>query len=259
MHALKDEAMKTNHFLIGAALCLAVGLSLYFFVSHPVTELASDSTDTAVDSAALPVTKDEPSRGVPAAVDAHSIAGKDQASLSASIPQYGRDICDAADTECRMDPLSASTAEEARWLSQHGYPTHEQLAEYEGLTTDALRDKAATGDLVYRSLYGRRRLEEGEYVPGLGVLIDTARSGGLYALYVASASYSDPGSVQPDMISSFAHLRLAYLMGDSQAANALARLASERGYGPVELRLADAQAAHLRKQMFPSMNASPRP
>lgn len=252
--------MKKNHFLVGSAVGLAVGLSLYFFVSRPVADLTSRPTDAVVDSATLPVKKDEPLREVAAAVDdARGMRARDQAALPASIPQYSRELCDAADTECRMDPLSASTVEEARWLSQHGYPTHEQLAEYDGLTTDALRDKAETGDLVYRSLYGRRLLEEGEYVPGLGVLTDTARSGGLYALYVSSASYSNPGSIQPDMISSLADLRLAYLMGDSQAANALAKLASERGYGPVELRLADAQAAHLQQQMFPNMNASPRP
>jgi hypothetical protein len=251
--------MKTSHFVVGAMAALVVGLSLYFFVGRSGAVLMAHSADAAVGSAAPPVAMKESSRGVLATVDTRSTAARDQAPPPESISQYRRELCDAADTECRMDPLSASTVEEARWLSQHGYPTHEQLAEYDGLTTDALRDKAETGNLVYRSLYGRRLLEEGEYVPGLGVLTDTARSGGLYALYVSSASYSNPGSIQPDVISSLADLRLAYLMGDSRAANALAKLASERGYGPVELRLADAQAAHLQQQMFPNMNASPRP
>lgn len=251
--------MKTNHLLIGAATCLAVGLSLYLFVNRQSARLALRPSDAVTDAATLMATSKEPSREVPKAVDTHPLRARDPSPLPASPPQYKRELCDATDTECRRDPLSASTAEEARWLAQHGYPTHEQLADYDGLSTDALRDKAATGDLVYRSLYGRRLLEEGEYLRGLGVLTDTARNGGLYALYETSASYSDPGSVHPDMMSGLADLRLAYLMGDSRAADALAKLASERGYGLVEMRLADEQAAHLRKQIFPNIYMAPRP
>lgn len=166
--------------------------------------------------------------------------------------------CDVSEAECEMDPLVAKTSEEAQWLLQHGYPTHEQLQGYEALTTDALREKAITGDLLYRAFYGRRLIEEGDYMPGVANLIAAAREGGIYALYEMSAAHGKDDE-HFSRVDNLAYLRLAYLMGDARAAVRLAQVASDRGYGIAELMYPDQHAAHLRKQMLGETNVPPRP
>jgi len=185
-------------------------------------------------------------------------ATQPQAPLSES-EAFERVICSRDDMGCSRDALAANSPEEARWLNQHGYPTEEQIRASDALSTSALRDLAAGGSLAYGALLGRRLLEEEAYVPGMGKLIETARAGGIYSLHVISDTHANMSGPQPDMVGSLAYLRLAYLMGDRKAGDLLALRAEQFGAGPVELRMADEQAAHLRNQMFQNIFVPPRP
>lgn len=168
--------------------------------------------------------------------------------------------CERSDEACQDSPLAASSYEEAVWLSQHGYPTAQQLADYDITTTDSLRAAAASGDLASRALYGRRLVEEGDYYGGTLQLYKAAKSGGYYALYELSDVYLSPehnyGPSEP-----FAYLRVAYLLGDAKASRYMAQILAARDGGGadiVEMRLIDDRAAELRKNAY-TTPASPRP
>lgn len=250
--------------LASLAVLVALGLLIWRWSSHLSTIPDKDGLVSAQLMDGSRESGPNATDNVAIADESTPIDGKQvvrsQAALSES-EAFERVICSLHDddTACTRSVLASSSPEETKWLSQHGYPTEEQINAADALSTSALRDLAASGSLAYGALLGRRLLEEDAYVPGIGRLIDTARAGGIYALHVASDTYANVNGPQPDMVESLAYLRLAYLMGDRKAGNVSALRAEQFGVGPVELRMADERAAHLRQQMFPNMYVPPRP
>lgn len=169
-------------------------------------------------------------------------------------------VCEPSSDECLGNPVAASSYEEAVWLSRHGYPTAEQLADYEMTPTESLRDAAAAGDLASRALYGRRLVEEGDYLGGVSQLFKASEVGGYYALYELSEVYGTPGGRNYGPSEPFAYLRVAYLLGDAKAGRYLAQVLAERGGADiVEMRMIDERAAQLRKSAYGTTPVEPRP
>lgn len=126
--------------------------------------------------------------------------------------------CPDYTSDCTADdPLVAASNEEAEWLSENGYPSIQTLKKYETITLEELRGKQNKSQIDTLML-SEKMAEKNERNNGKALAHSVAMQGNLYALYVLSEIHAMPGPGF-DRIESGAYLRLAYLMGDSKAAD----------------------------------------
>lgn len=245
-----------NRWPWAAAALIAVAALVWFMrpAGH-VDASTAPGTHTAAPGAGHEVAP-VPAPAAASAARQAAPSATDSARMEAFVAQWA--TCDASADACKDNPLAASSYKEAVWLNQHGYPTAQQLADYEVTPTAYLRAAAATGNLAARALYGRRLIADGDYRAGMSQLFDASEAGGYYALYELSEVYASPEHSAG--FETFSYLRLAYLLGDAKAGRYLAQLLDARGGASLfEMRMIDDRAAELRKNAYGTTPAVPRP
>jgi TPR repeat protein len=244
--------MKSKMFFPLAIACLAVLFGGYLWwssslsdkpvptYSEPASESSAASVDANVDEKA-----DTPAL-------AHTAVG---------IPVHGAYIppdqyC-SGDRSCMSDPKTAKNPSDYDWLRKHGYPTREEESLYKAVSESQLREEAGRGNLVAISALGERLIATGQREEGLDVLRKAINQGSIYAYYGMSDFYysgpGKPGSIQQ----SAAYLRVAYMMGDHEAATLL--LHKYGNLSRVELESIDRTAALLYQRSANGRLPSPRP
>ena len=128
--------------------------------------------------------------------------------------------CDG-DAACLRDPSTPRSAEDASWLKVHGYPDRSRREELATLDEEALR-RAGARELAATSVLAERLAAEGRRDEALKVWIAAAQRGSLHAYHgIAALVAADEARGGPREAA--AYLRLAYLLGDHGAAQALYR------------------------------------
>ena len=125
------------------------------------------------------------------------------------------------DAACLRDPSTPRSAEDASWLKVHGYPDRNRRVELERLDEDALR-RAGTRELAAMAVLAERLAAEGRRDEALKVWIAAAQRGSLHA-YHGIAALVAADEARGGAREAAAYLRLAYLLGDHGAAQALYR------------------------------------
>lgn len=173
---------------------------------------------------------------------------------SASVAQY---LCSQSDSGCKSDgdPFVASSEDEARWLSQHGYPSKEEFARLRLLTPSQLEAEAVSGNGAAAVMHAKKvGMQPGRFSEGVLKLHEQAVSGNLYAYYGLSELYWRNVD-NKNLVDSAAYLRVAYLLGDWKAADQLARF----NLPQAEMVAADRRAASLLSSFSGGMEPSRRP
>jgi len=125
------------------------------------------------------------------------------------------------DADCLRDPSTPRSAEDASWLKVHGYPDRGRREEWAKLDEDALR-RAGARELAAVSVLAERLAAEGRRDEALKAWIAAAQRGSLHAYHgIAALVAADEARGGPREAA--AYLRLAYLLGDHGAAQALYR------------------------------------
>jgi hypothetical protein len=154
-----------------------------------------------------------------------------------------------------VDPLSAQSEQESRWLVRHGYPTRQEEQRLKALGMEQLYAEAKTGNVPANVVYGYRvALQPGRFYDGLGHLRKLAVKGKLYAYYGISEAYWD-SSDHRSIVDSAAYLHVAYLLGDKRAK----RQAKESRYHRFELSSARKRGEGLLETFAGDVKPSPRP
>ncbi|HEY5804808.1 MAG TPA: hypothetical protein VIT90_14040 [Lysobacter sp.] len=157
---------------------------------------------------------------------------------------------------CTSDLLSASSEAEARWLQVNGYPAERELKALEALGDAQLADRVKKGSLPAMVVYGERLSLAGNTQTGMTLLLDAANRGSLYAYYGFSNVYRQVPGLR-DHIEAAAYLRVAYILGDSKAAQQM--LSDFPGYGPADYSVVDRRASQLYKTLARERRPSVRP
>jgi len=159
--------------------------------------------------------------------------------------------------------LIAKSPAEALWLANAGYPTPEQVKLAQNLPLTEL-EKESKNSPAMRTLYGERLLKEGKQVEASDEIRKSIALGSIYGLYKLSDVYGTKGLLQDDMMS-LAALRVAYLMGDGNAAGALYEKTGNMS--AIEMKMVDEQAMVLYRRVLIDryrvvgygINVAPRP
>lgn len=125
------------------------------------------------------------------------------------------------DAECLRDPSTPRSAEDASWLKVHGYPDRRRRAELGKLDESALR-VAGERELAALGILAERLVTEGRRDDALKLYVSAAQRGSLYA-YHGIAALVAADEARGGAEEAAAYLRLAYLLGDHGAAQALYR------------------------------------
>lgn len=166
--------------------------------------------------------------------------------------------CRQGPEECKLDPLVASSAAEALWLQNNGYPTRRQIEESQNLSATQLKQRAIqSGSLADRALYAEKLANEGSTREALGLLGDVVTRGGTYGLYSISAVYASSNSDLFNPKLSRAYLRAAYLSGDSKATGTMVNRFPQFDT-PAENYVVDKRASEIHRS-FLSGRSTPRP
>lgn len=164
-------------------------------------------------------------------------------------------LCEAGPA-CESDVLGASTADEAKWLMQNGYPSPEQLERFEAMSNDQLKKEADSGSLAAMVNYGERLVSNGDSKGGLVYIFDATQRGSIYGYYAMSGVYQHtPGLTS--IVESGAYLRVAYILGDSKASEELQRRFP--GLQQVEQAAIDRRASSLYQTFAHTKQPTPRP
>lgn len=145
---------------------------------------------------------------------------------------------------CANSPLAASSEAEAQWLQTHGYPSESELKALQALGDAQLADRVKQGSLPAMALYGERLALAGDSQTGLTLLMDAANRGSIYSYYGLSRVYSQAPTLK-DNLQAAAFLRVAYILGDSKAAQQM--LKDFPKYGPADYSVVDRRASELYK------------
>lgn len=150
-------------------------------------------------------------------------------------------------------PFDARSAAEAAWLIKHGYPTKLEKFHLETISRDALDSEVASGNRAAAVELGRRIALEGNVLDGKIMLREQAQSGNLYAYYGLAevSARADP----PSLVDSAAYRRIAYMLGDDQAAAEIARM----HLTSAELVAADQRASRMYSGYAGEQLRDPRP
>jgi len=164
--------------------------------------------------------------------------------------------CPGADVDCANSPNIASSAEEARWLLDHGYPTLAQIRDLGSKTTsDYESEYRRTGSKVAQTLWALSLSTNNELTNAVGVLGESIQTGNVFAYYVLSDIYMRAPHYA-NLTMSAGYMRAAYLAGDPKAGTLYQQKYSH--LSPVEHSQADKDAYQFFKNLGQSRNY-PRP
>jgi len=159
-------------------------------------------------------------------------------------------ICN--NSACESDPLYARSPEEAAWLFRNGYPSATDIANWQALSDEQLKKIADGGSLAAKSVYGERIALKGD-MRGLDELLQAANSGSIYSYYGTSRVYAQKFNA----VDGAAFLRVAYILGDVRASEAIMRNFPKMG--SIDLYSVDKRASALYKTYARERKPSPRP
>lgn len=147
--------------------------------------------------------------------------------------------------KCAPGFAIASSAADAAWLAQHGYPSSAQRQAYSSLSEAELEARGNAGDSIALGQLGDRMMLRGD-----GRLYDvyehSAALGSLYALYRLADVYERSKSPSARNQAA-ALLRLASMQGDYYGARELQQRFAR--LGSADLLLVDQQAQQLLEQL----------
>ncbi len=154
-----------------------------------------------------------------------------------------------------VDPLTATSEAESRWLVRHGYPTRKEEARLKALSMEQLYAEAKAGSPSANVVYGYRiALQPRRFHEGVMHMREVALKGNLYAYYGISEAYWD-SSENRNIVDSAAYLHVAYLLGDRRAE----RQTKEPRYHRFELSSARKRGEGLLETFAGDVKPSPRP
>lgn len=151
---------------------------------------------------------------------------------------------DSDATRCEYAPLAAVSPAEAQWLARMGYPTPPRAEALNNLPLSELKRLSDANDIVARVFYGKKLVEAGQGLIGLGVMQQAAVRGSVYANIAMAELLMDKNSGVADPVEGKARLRLAYLLGDWKTSYAMSS-ALDRYSAPVETGVVDRRAMRL--------------
>lgn len=164
--------------------------------------------------------------------------------------------CPGADVDCANSPNVASSAAEARWLVDHGYPTLEQIRDLSSKSTaDYESEYRRTGSKVAQTLWALSLSTNDELTNAVGILGESIQTGNVFAYYVLSDIYMRSPHYA-NLTTSAGYMRAAYLAGDAKAGTMYQQKYSH--LSPVEHSQADKNAYELFKNLGKGRNY-PRP
>ena len=164
------------------------------------------------------------------------------------------------DQACLQDPTTAESEADYRWLRQHGYPTREESQRLAALSEAALQDEIRKGSLTAMTELGTRMVNRGDW-NGLSLFLRAADRGSIYAYYAKSKAMQIRTAPMGGIVESGAYLRVAYMLGDYKAAQALRWDVIEKynATHPSESAMIDDRAASLYETYARSRQPVPRP
>ncbi|SDW31376.1 hypothetical protein SAMN05421681_101686 [Lysobacter enzymogenes] len=139
---------------------------------------------------------------------------------------------------------AATSAAEAQWLERMGYPTAAQTEEFSKMPLSELKRLSDAKNNVATVFYGKKLVEAGQGLIGLGVMQQAAVRGSIYANHVMAEALLDKNSGVSDPIEGKARLRLAYLLGDWKASYPLSSSLAGSA-APLEVGIVDRRAMRL--------------
>lgn len=157
---------------------------------------------------------------------------------------------------CSADPLGAKDKEEAQWLSINGYPSSDQLRQFKALSDDQLKQRADAGSLAAMTVYGERKVAQGDTKQGIQYVHDAIRNGSIYGYYAMSSIYRNTAGLKNN-VDAAAYLRVAYILGDAKASAEMNRRFDDLSV--IERVAIDERATALYRSFAGSKQPNPRP
>lgn len=157
---------------------------------------------------------------------------------------------------CDFEALGARNREEADWLRTNGYPSPEQVKEFNSLSDDQLKRQADAGNLAAMVAYGERRAAAGDAKTGIQYVHDSIRRGSIYGYYGMSEIHQNTAGLK-NIVDSAAYLRVAYLLGDAKAWVEMQRRFPD--LSKVEQVTIDERAMSLYRSFAEGAQPRPRP
>ena len=233
---------------IAAVLVLALAVGIGYWA------LTQQGEAVGVGSAEQGATSAPPESTDKSVLQAESLP---QSSLRVTAQDLARKYeCPGADIDCANSPNVASSAEEARWLLDHGYPTLAQIRDLSSRTTsDYESEYRRTGSKVAQTLWALSLSTNDELTNAVGILSESIQGGNVFAYYVLSDVYMRSPHYA-NLTTSAGYMRAAYLAGDPKAGTVYQQKYSH--LSPVEHSLADKDAYQFFKNLGKGRNY-PRP
>lgn len=159
---------------------------------------------------------------------------------------------------CLIASTTASSEKDYQWMLTHGYPTQEESDRLAKLSEAELEAEATNGSLTAMTALGARMIERGDK-KGLSWYLRAADRGSIYAYHANSKAAMSITGFGSGLVESAAYLRVAYMLGDYKAVDALYQFAEAKGLGIVEFRAIDLRAASLYQTYAKNRRPAPRP
>jgi len=195
-----------------------------------------------VDSGPPPIAADPTAIASP---DGPNVGGAPPAESASSDAVFRAYKCpDSNADKCEYMLGAATSAAEAQWLERMGYPTAAQTEEFSKMPLCELKRLSDAKNNVATVFYGKKLVEAGQGLIGLGVMQQAAVRGSIYANHVMAEALLDKNSGVSDPIEGKARLRLAYLLGDWKASYPLSSSLAGSA-APLEVGIVDRRAMRL--------------
>jgi hypothetical protein len=159
--------------------------------------------------------------------------------------------------ECVDDPHIPNSEAELRWMQQYGYPTIDESARLGRLSDLQLETEAGRGVLTAMTELGKRLIERGDQ-NGLNWYLKAKNQGSIYAYYQRSNAEMNR-AFGHGFVESGTFLRVAYILGDLKASQALYRFIEENDLGVIEMDAIDRRANELYQTYAKNRQPTPRP
>lgn len=214
--------------------------------------------------ASSPASKDVPARPLSQRADSTVAAmpspnpPSDGKALSAEEVLQAYKCKELDELKCDYAVTGAISAEEAQWLRQMGYPSAEQIESMKTMPLSELKRRAEANDRIAGVFYGKKLIESGQGLQGLGAMNNALIHGSVYANYAMAEALLDKNSGVTDRTEGKARLRLAYLLGDWKASYPLASSLDQYS-GIVEIGVIDRRAMRLYEGLLSAKRRANQP